>query len=249
MGKHGTPDWAPTAPVATIYTVQDLGELAARLGSIDTFERGGNVIWYDDFENGLNKWLTYAYGGGAVAALTTLRSHTGCFSVRLVAGSDGLQYAGLRWDGAFTRLSRLGYEICWSGADTDVAGFMTEKLSFTFSINDGTYAHVAEIAYDVKNGLWKYVDENGVGQIFLSDYWHVALTHLFNFFKLVIDPINSKYVRVLINDKEYDLSEHALYRYLDPTCPSIILTFHIDSQAGKMAECFVDNVILTQNEP
>lgn len=226
-----------------------LAELAARLGSPVTFDRRGNVIWFDDFESGLNKWLTYAVGTGAVVQLSAKRCHRGCCSVRLVAGSDSSRYAGLHWDGAFQNVSKLGYEMCWSGADTDVYGYMTDCLAWSFYIQDGNNAHVGAIIYDVKNALWNYIDENCVAQTFLSGYYHMPKTTLFNFFKLVVDPVNNKYTRVLINNAEYDLSDYALYSYADPTYPSIILTFDINSQPGKLAECFVDNVVLTQNEP
>jgi len=60
---HGTPDWGVTASKKTIYSLHDMGELAVRLGSIVSFDRRGDVIFSDSFQNGLGK--VYASGVGA----------------------------------------------------------------------------------------------------------------------------------------------------------------------------------------
>jgi len=53
---HGTPDWGVTAGARTVYQMTDLGELAVRLGSIVTHDRRGDVIFLEDFEEGMGRW-------------------------------------------------------------------------------------------------------------------------------------------------------------------------------------------------
>ena len=53
---HGAPDWFGTTPQGMVHRVADLAELAARLGSPDVFDRRGNVLFMDSFENGQNNW-------------------------------------------------------------------------------------------------------------------------------------------------------------------------------------------------
>jgi len=47
---RGHPDYGQAGPTSLIATVPDLGELAARLGSNNTWDRRGFILWYDDFE-------------------------------------------------------------------------------------------------------------------------------------------------------------------------------------------------------
>ncbi|GAI06639.1 unnamed protein product, partial [marine sediment metagenome] len=42
---HGHADYGAGAPGKTIYSMLDVGELAARLGSPVTSDRAGNVMW------------------------------------------------------------------------------------------------------------------------------------------------------------------------------------------------------------
>ena len=53
---HGYPDYGTQGPVSTVHSIQDLGELAVRLGSIVTFDRRGNVLWLDGFDSGIGAW-------------------------------------------------------------------------------------------------------------------------------------------------------------------------------------------------
>ena len=47
----GHPDGGEGGETQIIHTVQDVGELAARLGSVSAYFRSGNVVWFDDFED------------------------------------------------------------------------------------------------------------------------------------------------------------------------------------------------------
>ena len=69
-------------------------ELAARLGSPDTFDRRGDVLWMDDFESGL-KWRTSLLGTGSLIDLTATMAASGGKCCRLVTGSANNDYAYL----------------------------------------------------------------------------------------------------------------------------------------------------------
>ena len=64
-----TPDYGRLSAQATVFPVTDLGELAARLGSIVSHDRRGDVIWLDGFEDGLDKWQPTTSGSGAAVDL------------------------------------------------------------------------------------------------------------------------------------------------------------------------------------
>ncbi|GAJ17988.1 unnamed protein product, partial [marine sediment metagenome] len=50
---HGRPDWSPNEPKETTYAIPDQGEASIRLGGISPFDRLGDVVWFDNFSNGL----------------------------------------------------------------------------------------------------------------------------------------------------------------------------------------------------
>jgi len=80
---HGAPDWWGTEQTSTVHLVQDVGELAARLGSIVTFDRRGNVIWLTSFEDGLQGTSFGVDHVDSKGTLSTNRALGGAYSIRL----------------------------------------------------------------------------------------------------------------------------------------------------------------------
>ena len=88
---HGHPDYGGAAPLATVYTLQDLAELAARLGSIDVFDRRGNVLLLDDFESGIKKWLFGGTGSYSAGWICDRAEHGGfCLSIQTEGAATSL---------------------------------------------------------------------------------------------------------------------------------------------------------------
>ena len=126
------PDWgAPPGP-KTIFEVTDLGEVTVRLGSIITFDRGGDVVWFDDFENGIGKWETELSGSGAAIDLALGRSRNGLYAARLVAGSDASELARIIKVLPSPDTDSLGIEYSFQFAQ---AG---DQLDLTLRLYDGT---------------------------------------------------------------------------------------------------------------
>ena len=85
---RGGPDYGASSARYTIFPVTDLGELAVRLGSPVAYDRQGNVIYTESFENGLAGWDTDTSGAGASVDVSFGRGVHGAWAGRLVAGSD-----------------------------------------------------------------------------------------------------------------------------------------------------------------
>jgi len=86
---RGAPDYSNVRAYGPMQRLDDMAELAARLGSPDRFERGGRIVYLESFEYGLSSWNPTTYGTGAEAILVSTIKNTGRFSARLTGGSDG----------------------------------------------------------------------------------------------------------------------------------------------------------------
>ena len=63
MARSG-PDWGLRGGKATVFPLTDMAELAARLRSIDVYDRAGDVIALDDFQSGIDQWEHSGSGSG-----------------------------------------------------------------------------------------------------------------------------------------------------------------------------------------
>ena len=247
----GLPDYAQPkpiggVPIGPVYTLSDLGELAARLGSPVTFDRRGNVIWYDSFEGGMSK--SGAWGGvGGSFEITNARARTGECSVHITTGLAN--YGEVVTWCTFSALTNFGGEASFIFPE-----WGEEHYQLMFTIYDGTYLYYPHVRWNTRdaavspNTLFYYTD-TGVwapfGQLVLP---YLANEYLFNTVKLVVDTTNNRYIRFIANGMEYDLSAYTLRGWPAVNPPHIELIFRIYSP-GWAVHTYVDDLIITQNEP
>jgi hypothetical protein len=240
---HGHPDYGTDAPLSTVYSIQDLGELAARLGSIVTFDRRGNVLWFDDFENSLNKWYVETLGTGASVAITNDKARRGALACQVITGNATNNYAVITHYEPYPVLSKLGLEFSLL-TNVDKA-----TLYAYFIIQTGTHVHNSGIKYDFDDDTWQYHNSAGSWVDLAMPAVLGSSLYLFHTIKLVIDPLTQRYVRLIVDDTSYDMSSLA-YRYIATVnIPLVYIQLWLWTQEAAAKTIYFDDVILTQNEP
>lgn len=219
-----------------------LAELAARLGSPVTYDRRGDVIWYDDFESGVEKWRYIGAGGGLDWASDAVAK--GGFSGKLytknVADSSvlGLTYLPM------PLLSKIGIELSL------FRSVNTKYIIIELLLYDGTNRYDARATYTLATETWQYQDSGGVDHNLLPTLELSPTYTQFHVIKLVADFTTGLYTRLLVNNIFYDLSNLAMQATAAPAqAPSLHLNLSVTTNANISASIHIDNVILTQNEP
>lgn len=240
---HGTPDWAEIAPKKTVYATIDLAELAARLGSIVTFDRRGDVIFLDSFEGGIEKWGHFLYGDGAAIEWTSKEARSGAFSCKMTTGKDDDQAATLQGETPYPVLSKLGMEVSFSCLET------LNIFQIQFEVTPWPNLTLGGLQYLPPSNTLKYQDEDGNWQNLDTDLSHFAFTRNFNTMKIVTDPLNHKYVRAIFNNNSYDMSTLTLAPARSAIAPCLRRWIRVEGPALANITSYVDDVIITQNEP
>lgn len=232
-------------PVGPVYTSTDIAELAARLGSPVTFDRRGNVIWYDSFENGLHKWeLDVAAGGSIISSAEAAR--TGGLSCKMTCPNGLGDLATINHYSGFPVLSSLGFEISSTVAPH------TGLIAWQLILADGTNNIGALV-------VWSWADHtltvyaatgNFVFARLVYIYPSTATRFCFHTAKLVADFVNRKYLRFILDHEIYDLSMYDLTLALMPVEAHLMTTFEIANRTlGENPIVYADDAIITQNEP
>lgn len=241
---HGTRDWGERAPTATIYQLPDMGELAARLGSIDRFDRRGNVVFMEDFESGLgSRWiLTYTPPGDA-PRLTTDAARSGFLSARLQLPAAGSNFTSILHQEPLPVLSVLGLETSFSFSKA------LGTLSFHNGMYDGVNVAVAAARYLPASQL---VQIESTGSAWIDVARGVILgegIREFHTVKIVGDYKTGNYIRLILDNKQYDIS--AVPLAITPTAlfPRLDLLIYLESTGPLEIIEHIADVILTQNEP
>jgi hypothetical protein len=222
---------------------KDLAELAARLGSICTYDRRGTVFLLEDFQEGMPAWVPATGGTGAEVKMTTNYPYCGAYAVRLIAGSDSGQQTSIA-----TYMNPQ--EVARWGLETGVA-FFTDFDQFRIEIQrlDGSYRHVTKAIIHKGEGKLMY-EKSGGGNVAIADLpTLVASFGIYHSLKIVGDFGDKELIRIMFNQDEYDLSGIEMTKYADSSLPHVLLRFTFVGREGENDWCQVGYAISTQNEP
>ncbi len=247
--KFEVPDWIrsvlicdPTDIWGNVVGV-GLGELAAVLSPAKKFDRRGDVLFIDDFEDGAAHFSTTLVGTGAAVAITSAESNVGGFAAKLTGGSDSSRYAEIYYRIPVSAGVRMGAEMAFRlGSDIQFV-----VLEFWFY--DGSKRHQAALRYVTASDLWQYADINTDFQTLKTGVNLAADAHHFPPVKLAINTETDKYVRALIAGEKIDMSTYDFYSTTDTTPPALLTMIDAYSDLNKNGWMYVDPVIITQNEP
>lgn len=236
-------DWYTYTPRGPIYPVVDLGEHARRLGAINTFDGRGDTVWYDDFESGIEKWTATPIGGSSAVEWSGSRARNGGYSAKITVGPESWARVEFGHFQPYPVLSRLGFEVSFT-MDADMS-----YMEFHHILCDGNERFLARAWYDEENSILYIIDDQDHDVVVAQNLTLYEADYMFNTLKLVFDPQSSRYVRLILNDQEYDISDTLVRRItfdFSPRMESYVVAVPVDT---KTPVIYVDDVILTQNEP
>ncbi len=147
---HGQPDFGMYSLASTIHKIADMGELGVRLGSIDTFDRRGDIVFLDDFEGGIQKWDVLVSGLLGSLDVSTAYARNGMCSAELVAGSNLEHRARMVKATPYIVRSRFGLECSF------IVPVITDQVNITLGIYTGTHYILGGFKYDDTNHTTSY---------------------------------------------------------------------------------------------
>lgn len=240
---HGTPDWGLTAGTITTYQLGDLAEHAARLGSIVTHDRRGEIMFVESFAAGLNRWDTAYSGTGGTVDLTVASTRTGLYAARLVGGSDGSRRGEISRYLPYPALSIMGAEF----SVRLVSGI--DQLDLLYLVDDGSDNVWCQLRLDVAAAKLQYLSAAPAYVDIATGFSLAKVDPLFHTIKLVMDAENRNYHRAIVNEVEYDLADIGAYIAATAGSRAQRVIIRLTGTSGVNGVVYVDDVILTQNEP
>ena len=237
------PDWGALSAQQTIHEISDLGELAARLGSVVTFDRRGDVMWIDEFECGFAKWSTVAGGTGASIAESDDRARNGGTSIKFTSRSDGAGTVEMNHSEPFPALSRLGLEVSISMAS------VIDSLEVSFTLFDGDKQTQFSVWWEeATEKLW-YPDVDGNTVTLETGIKLLRSASIFHTFKLVLNGNDNTYERIIVDAHEYRIDGIAGYAIGASNSVYVRARVRLWGRSGENDVLYADDVIITQNEP
>lgn len=240
---RGHPDGGEGGSTTIIHTVTDLGELAARLGSIVTYHRSGNVIYYEDFENTLSGWWVDAAGAGASILISTDYCFRGgqCAIVTGSTSSVNDNKLEKRLPGVPTTV--VGLEVFYrSLEEADEIEFLLDVYLGGFRYRVGVRLTPADNTIDLANAVAGYEEV-------ISDWLTINNTATWHNIKFTFDVTTLKYVSLLVNGVSKDVSAVSVTGQSTSQENAYNITLSVKNNSGEEDITLLDDAIITINEP
>jgi len=240
---RGQADYGAYAPKEVTASVSDMGEVAARLGSIVTYDKRGDVVDFDNFEDTLLRWTVSVLGAGSYVRQSVDAAKSGSQAVLLHNGAVLNAYSAIQRAYTILGSQQLGQTISFFNLSTwtDLKG----RLYYY----DGVTVHMPQ---------WKINATEQKLYVQLSDLaWHEVCGtgslytgySAFHTIKLVADIATGLYKRIMFNNLDYDISTLAYRTQANATAPNILNTFILENTVAAIKSVVLDDFVLTQAEP
>lgn len=239
---RGLPDDSNVVKEYDIYALQDMAELAVRLGSPMSYDRYGNILMLEDFERGLNAWTQTINGVGGEIVLTPDRVYDGKLACYLDSGTGAIPEAQI--DKLFppVSLQKVGLQAAFS------VGFDVVELRFAIVRGDGTFSHQFNVKY-----------EHGTGKLYYREGWAVWTEFAtpgklfdgagnYHHCKLVVDLAADTFSIFYLDNVGYPMTGYTPYTFGAVVSPFTSVMLTVKGANLLAGDVWIDNVFVTTNE-
>jgi len=239
---HGAPDDSDVVKVGDAYRLDDMAELAARLGSPVTFNRMGDVVWMDTFAGGVNGWKESITGTDIAIEIRNTHFLTDGLACAIETNeaypANGTIFRSFPYY-ADTRIGFSATYSCYKHGSTVV---------FEIYVYDGVSALWGVVFIDHRSGDVTYLDDTGayaplcsLGQLGESgEIWYPT--------KLVIDAGTHEYVGLYHGSTYQSMAGLALYAYASVQAAHVVAGLSLHAASATEHILYVDSAVYTVNE-
>ena len=238
---HGRPDCLKTNTSNIGYNSRSWGENAARRGSPITYDRRGDVVWYDDCESAIVRWTITSAGAGSGASTVTTVYPWGDRALRLRAVFAAGSFCQADKYLPKTREGILGLEF--NAFSQQTAAAPQHWLRWC----DGSKTYIGGIKIQA-NGFVYYWDSTGNWTLLLNILGFNPFWWLWSNIKFTMDVENGYYRWLRLDNYFVDMSTLQLQNVAGVQRPHTDIRLRTDGNVAAQ-NLYTDNVILTQNEP
>lgn len=239
---RGQPDYGQYAPTEQYATLSDLAELARRLTELIYSEGRGATVYHDDFEGTVLKW-TGGIGIGGTVTFDQVYPQSGSQCIKLYPSGVSSAFAAISKEYGVVASQRLGSEISFCNPSSELSFY--NEIAYW----DGADFYRGAVKIDfstnklyLRTGTGGWTEFTDITPFYTSGYSYYH-------FKIVVDFGTKKYVRMMLNGVEYDLSAYDLAVMTGAGAVRLQQGFYATNETGVAASLLIDDSIFTQEEP
>lgn len=238
-----SPDYSKYLPGSVRFSLQDMSELAVRLGSIDSYDRRGEIVWSDDFSKGIGRYTNLLGGANGSVTLVSFKPGLSGYNMLQQPDTTGSQYAAsyVNVTSLLPNKTGLEFSVGWI--------YPTPFFDMYLYFYNGTTEYIYAVRLDGVNYLLYYLDQTN------SFVQNVSLFRLDDpdkcdhHCKMVLDTSTGKYIRFQLDGNSYDLSNFSAFSQASASAARFTIFFVTTGNGTAAQRSYINHIILTANEP
>lgn len=240
---RGAPDYSNILTASPVHRVDDMGEAVVRLGSIDSFNRAGNVIFMESFNFGMQRWAASGGVGDGSIGLTPDRYRSGPFSLEVVNPTTSPYRQWIYGLLPYPDSDTIGMEASF------IIRSATDAFDLCLWVYDGETYKRAEVRYDYLDRALYYMDSDEAWAVLMEDVNPYPSSLLFHTLRFVINIDDNQYKRVVFDS--LDIARLSYGFHTEASAVSPVIQSHVRFYAADDTQPvhYLDDVIITVNEP
>lgn len=239
---RGAPDDSDVMKYGGMRRLDDMAELAARLGSPMLYHRFGDLVYMTTFVTGATDWDSVSEYYGGEEFLSNTYSVSGGISMRLTVYDGPYDMAGIYHEHPPLDTVKMGFLI------RVLIGPGIDKLTWIIRIHQSSVQYIFRITLDQVRGKLYYRDTDDEDVEF-GTHGKLALgLAFFHESKMVIDYENKEYDSFYLDQSKYSLADIAGYSEATTHLDHLVVEIMCGGDQLMTREIYVDNAIITQNE-
>ena len=242
MCPRGARDDSDTILEAPSYRLDDMAELAVRLGSPYDYQRSGEVLLATDFADGWGGWLVIVGTPYGYVRLTSAYTKAGGVAVVVYTGLGSINYGGIFYLTHYPLLTALGLKVSLAWDEH------IDYIDLSFYIADGVQGANFRISYYPATYTLKYLTTDNTWVTISTSLKLTTTAYLFHDFKLLIDYAKQRYLRFMVDQYEFnmlnfipDIADNSI----SARANCYIRAYSDGITQGLM---YIDNVVITQHD-
>ena len=242
MCPRGARDDSDVTMEEPSYRLDDMAELAVRLGSPYDDQRSGEVLHLTDFSAGLGGWAVGTTGAAGYGRLTGAYVKSGGVGVVVASEVSSAAYTHLFMLMPYPGLKSIGFKAS-IGFDSHVS-----RVDYRIVISDSVNSIYFDIRYNPALHTLQYLTTSDEWITLSSSLKLAAVLPIFYDFKLLINCETQRYVRFMLNQYEFNMVDFVPSIAVNPITARAafyIICYGDDVAQGLM---YIDNVVITQND-
>lgn len=217
-------------------------DLAARLGSLQTWDWRGSTLFSTNFDKGNGFLIENPVGTGSLVAIDPTYWVTGGYSLKMLGGSDGSRTTYVAGTIGHPPSARIGFQVAYS--------IIGDPETITLEVKrwKSGKTYYARLRHNQDNYDLEYQNSGGA-YVKLRDAFTPTEDNAFSYFKVVCDMDMLTYTRALYSGYEDDLTAQSLLQSGTGYYDAIVFTLTVVSRSGQNDGIYLDHILITANEP